>query len=93
MTNTQLVSNKLRFHRKQAGLFQKDVAKVLGLDCMDRISHWENGIAMPNVVNLFRLAAIYGVTPQVLYPELYELAKSLKQPSLELECEPPLVQC
>ena len=69
----------LRFHREQASLFQKDVAKALGLDCTDRISHWETGIAMPNVVNLFRLAAIYSVTPQDLYPELYELAKSLNQ--------------
>ncbi len=79
MTNEQFSSNKLRFHRKQAGLFQKDVAKALGLDCMDRISHWENGIAMPNIVNLFRLSAIYGVAPQDLYPELYELAKNMKQ--------------
>ena len=50
MTKEQFASNKLLFHRKQAGLFQKDVAKALGLECMDRISHWENGIAMPNVV-------------------------------------------
>jgi len=80
MTNEQFVSNRLRFHRQQANLFQKDVAKALGLDCADRISHWENGIAMPNVVNLFRLAAIYGVTPQDLYPGLYELAKNMNQP-------------
>jgi transcriptional regulator with XRE-family HTH domain len=80
MTNKQFVSNQLRFHRQQTNLFQKDVAKILGLDCADRISHWENGIAMPNVVNLFRLAAIYGVTPQDLYPELYELAKNVNQP-------------
>jgi transcriptional regulator with XRE-family HTH domain len=79
MTNKQFVSNKLRFHRQQANLFQKDVAKSLGLDCADRISHWENGIAMPNVVNLFRLAAIYKVTPQELYPDLYEMAKSMNQ--------------
>lgn len=79
MTEKQFASNKLRFYRKQAGLLQKDVAHALGLDCMDRISHWENGIAMPNVANLFRLAAIYGATPQDLYPELYELAKRPNQ--------------
>jgi transcriptional regulator with XRE-family HTH domain len=81
MTDKQFASNKLRLCRKQAGLFQKDVAHALGLDCTDRISHWENGSAMPNVVNLFKLAAIYSVTPQDLYPELYELAKRPNQPS------------
>jgi transcriptional regulator with XRE-family HTH domain len=81
MTNGQFASNKLKFYRKQAGLYQKDVASALGLDCMDRISHWENGIATPNIVNLFRLAAIYGVMPHDLYPELFEIAKSLNQKS------------
>lgn len=79
MADEQFASNKLRFHRKQAGLFQKDVAKALGLDCMDRISHWENGIAMPNVINLFRLAAIYKVLPHDLYPGLFDMVKTSKQ--------------
>jgi hypothetical protein len=30
---------------------------------------------MPSVVNLFRLADIYGVLPHELYPELYENVK------------------
>lgn len=78
MTTTQFVTNKLRHHREQAGLFQKDVAALLGLDCTDRISHWENGIAMPNVVNLFRLSAIYQVKPHELYPDLFELVQKSK---------------
>ena len=75
MNNEQFASNKLRFYRQQTGLLQKDVAKALGLDCADRISHWENGLAMPNIVNLFRLAAIYEVMPHELYPELYDTAR------------------
>jgi len=75
MSDTQFASNTLRQHRKLAGLLQKDVAAALGLDCADRISHWENGSAMPSIVNLFRLAAIYEVSPQDLYPELYAVAK------------------
>jgi len=70
MTNQTFTSNKLRFYREQAGLLQKDVAERLGLDCTDRISRWENGNAMPSVVNLFRLAEICKVMPQELYPNL-----------------------
>ena len=47
-------------------------AVALGLDCADRISRWENGLNMPSVANLFKLAGIYKVTPQELYPELME---------------------
>jgi transcriptional regulator with XRE-family HTH domain len=73
MKNTKFVSNKLRFYREQAGLTQKAVAEALGLDCTDRISRWENSIAMPSVANLFRLAEIYKVMPHELYPELGDL--------------------
>ena len=71
MNNTTFIPNNLRERRKAAGLLQKDAAQALGLDCADRISHWENGTAMPSVVNLFKLAAVYGVAPHELYPELY----------------------
>ena len=50
-----------------------------GLDCADRISRWENGTAMPSVVNLFKLAAIYEVMPHELYPELYNPMKASLQ--------------
>ena len=70
MKNKTFTSNKLRFHRERAGLTQKDVAESLGLDCRDRISRWENGVTMPSITNLCRLAEIYKVIPQELYPEL-----------------------
>lgn len=54
----------------KAGLRQVDVASLIGLDFADRLSRWENGQAMPNVVNLFHLAAIYKVTPKDLYQDL-----------------------
>lgn len=69
------IPNSLRDRRKAAGLLQKDVAQQLGLDCTDRISHWENGTAMPSVVNLFRLAAIYQAMPHELYPNLFKLVQ------------------
>jgi len=65
--------NNLRLYRKQAGLFQREVAQALRLDCTDRISHWEKGTAVPSLINLFRLASIYKVSPQDLYSELWQM--------------------
>ena len=65
------IPNTLRHHRERLGLLQSDVAKHLGFASTDRISRWENGLAVPHIANLFRLAKIYGVTPMDLYPELW----------------------
>lgn len=62
--------NNLRQYRLKAGLRQLDVARLLGKDFTDRLSRWENGLAMPNIVNLFRLAEIYKVHPEQLYLDL-----------------------
>ncbi len=63
-------SNNLRRYRNQAKLRQVDVAHLLGLQCTDRLSHWENGRAVPGLVNLFKLAAVYKVSPQELFADL-----------------------
>jgi len=75
MSNITFMPNNLRSCRKAAGLLQSDVARELGLDCADRISHWQNGTSMPNLINLFKLAAIYEVKPHELYPELFTLVQ------------------
>lgn len=67
----QYIPNSLRTHRKAAGLRQRDVARALGLASTDRISRWENGVAVPHLKNLFGLAILYHVSPQELYSELY----------------------
>lgn len=79
-------SNTLRDHRQKAGLLQRDVALRLGLDCTDRLSRWENGLAVPSILNLFRLAAIYNVEPQVLYPELHRVSNTAEY-SEKAACE------
>ena len=65
------IPNSLRCRREHAGLRQCDVAKALGLVSSDRISHWEKGVAVPNIVNLFKLSVLYNVPPQKLYEELF----------------------
>ena len=68
----ELFANRIRELRVAAKLRQSDLAKLLDLDCEDRLSHWENGKAMPNVINLFRLSKILKVLPHELYPNLFQ---------------------
>ncbi len=68
----QPLSNRLRELRKQQGLTQKQVALLMGFKIEDRISHWEKGIAVPGLQNLFRLCSLYNVTPMYIYSELYD---------------------
>lgn len=51
----------LRRLRKEAGLTQEDVARVLFLT-RQSVSKWENGAAEPGVEHLKALADLYGVT-------------------------------
>ncbi len=71
--------NSLREHRLKAGLFQRHVASILGLDCADRLSRWENGLAMPSVANLFKLAALYETEPHHLYPTLFKASGEIER--------------
>lgn len=64
--------NNLRELRQNAGLRQIDVAIAIGLRNSDRISEWELGLRHPNIVNLFKLAKMFGVTADALYPSLLE---------------------
>ena len=53
------------------GLTLNRSAKLIGLKDGTRLSLWEKGQAMPSVENLFKLAILYRVTPQELYPALF----------------------
>ena len=61
------MGNNLKKYRLEAGLTQKQVAQMLELDCENRLCRWEKGQAMPSVINLYKLARIYGVVPTNLY--------------------------
>lgn len=61
-------TNNLRECRKRVNLKQIDVALALGFKSTDRISRWEKGTAFPHVLNLFKLARLYGVNAEELYP-------------------------
>ena len=67
MLHKRDVPNNLKKLRLQCGLTQKEVAKAIGLQCENRLSRWENGIAMPSVKNLFRLCEIYKTAPNEIF--------------------------
>ncbi len=87
----QNVPNSLRAHRQKAGLRQSDVAWSLGLGSTDRISRWENGLAVPHIPNLFRLAALYKTTPQELYAETWKAIETELRGSIPIGIQIPLV--
>ncbi len=63
--------NTLKVTRQKIGIRQMDVANQLGFSITDRISHWEKGKALPSLINLARLCALYRKEPHDLYPELF----------------------
>lgn len=75
-TNQVLIKNNLKALRIHYGLKQKEVATFLGMKSEDRISLWENGLAVPGLTNLFKLSMLYNVSPYELYPELLDEIKN-----------------
>jgi transcriptional regulator with XRE-family HTH domain len=72
MNYTQAIQiNTLAQRRKIFGLTQQQVADALTMTSSDRISHWEKGRMLPNVVNLFRLCGLFRCMPHELYPSLF----------------------
>ena len=67
-----IIPNNLKQFRKACGYNQQQVANLLGFTSFDRISHWEKGDNIPNLINLFKLSVLYHATPMQLYPELMD---------------------
>lgn len=65
-----IVPNNLKEYRLKAGLTQKQVAQFLGFTNTVSICHWENGLNIPNIINLFKLSALYKTSPGELYVSL-----------------------
>jgi transcriptional regulator with XRE-family HTH domain len=62
------IINTLQYHRRQHYLSQKHIADLLGFQSTDRISRWEAGLAYPHLVNALKLAKLYDVSVEELYP-------------------------
>lgn len=69
-------------------MLQVEVAQLLGHLNSDRMSDWEKGYAMPSVVNLFKLATIFGVSAEELYKDIRgEAAQEVEEKRISLQNE------
>lgn len=60
-----LFGENFRKIRKESGLTQKEVAKILNLS-QSNVSDWENDVSRPEYENLIALTHIYGVSLEEL---------------------------
>src|SRR5579862_397594 len=52
------IFNHLRKYRKARGLKQREAARIHGFADASSLSCWEQGVCLPSVMNLFRLARL-----------------------------------
>lgn len=67
---SRLTYNQLRRLRKSAGLTQKELAYLTGLDSATSVSRIERSLCTPNLLALLALQYIFQRSPEQLLPEL-----------------------
>jgi transcriptional regulator with XRE-family HTH domain len=80
--------NRLKMFRRCSGLSQKKVARKLGLADTSTLSRWEHGLAIPGLVQVFRLSRIYKALPQELFEEYWNHIGSEYNSLLADDCRP-----
>lgn len=76
------LSDKLIALRKEYGWSQEDFAEKLDVS-RQAISRWENGTALPDAQNIFRISKLCGVTADYLLNEDYEGETEIPAPETE----------
>lgn len=71
------IPNQLWRYRKRMGFSQRQVAALLGYSSPTRLSHYERGGRLPNLVTALKLEIIYRVPVAFLYPEHYARLKAV----------------
>jgi transcriptional regulator with XRE-family HTH domain len=69
------VENRLRMIRVVRDFEQVKVANFLGFTNTNKLSRWESGKTLPDLVNAFRLAALYHVLVEDLFKGLYDTVR------------------
>lgn len=72
------LAEKLKYHRKQQGLSQENVANILNLS-RQAISRWENGHTIPDIDNLILLSNLYKITTDELLKESNQLQQLIQE--------------
>jgi transcriptional regulator with XRE-family HTH domain len=69
------LNNSLRKYRRLRGLKQGDVAKILGLKSTSMISRWEQGVRLPDTLNVLRLSVMYRTVVEALFIDRMRLLR------------------
>lgn len=74
------IKEKIKQARKEKGLSQKKLAKVLGYSSGQFVSNWERGLSAPPVDRLAKMALIFNFDEEELLAQfLEELVESKKK--------------
>lgn len=65
----------LRTHRRNWGLTQKELAKLVGTASSVQISRYENGKRAPKLEVALACQVIFGVPPSIMFPDAYALSE------------------
>ena len=63
----------LRTHRRNWGLTQKELAKLVGTASSVQISRYENGKRAPKIEVALACQVIFGVPPSIMFPDAHAL--------------------
>ena len=70
------IPNNLRKLRLEYGYNQTQIARILGLKNTSKLSRWEHGARLPNLLNAFKLAGVYSVMVEALFKDLRDEVQS-----------------
>lgn len=73
MTQKRILCH-LRIHRKNNGLTQLELAKLIGHRKSGHVSRHERGISLPSLPVALSYAAVFGVSVVKLFPAIHETA-------------------
>lgn len=83
------LGERIKSHRRRCGLSQEKVAEAVGVS-RQAVTKWEAGQSMPSTENLFRLAALFGTSPDLLLaPEEQPPRPQGESPSPAPAAQPP----
>ena len=77
MSKIYEIKNRLRMCRKSCGFTQEEVAKIMNIGSAEKISRWERGERLPNLIEILRFSALYKRLVNDLFFDLYQEQREL----------------
>jgi transcriptional regulator with XRE-family HTH domain len=77
MQNQNQHNNILFVCRRQRGLTQKQVAKLMGLKSVNLLTYYEKGISLPSLTTALAFEILYRTPVAFLFPEMYSRMRLL----------------